>query len=141
MFVTSKDCQVSTNRLEQVPGTAQATSHLSVDEIEIGMGIHNEPGHRRLSPIPKLSDLISELLKLLTSQESDRAFVPFAELDNEVVVLVNNLGGLSELELGGIVKEVRRQLDASGYSVRRLLAGTFMVSETILDSDESWFLT
>jgi len=104
------------------------------------MGIHNEPGYKRTSPIPKLSELISELLSLLTSQESDRAFVPFAESGNEVVVLVNNLGGLSQLELGGIVKEAKKELDARGFTVQRLLSGTFMVRETISYFDESHLL-
>lgn len=111
----------------QVPGTEAAKSDISTSEIEIGMGIHNENGHRRLSPVPKLSELIPQLLDLLTSTaDPDRSFVPFKGKD-QVVLLVNNLGGLSELELGGIVAEVREDLGSRGFSVVRLLAGTFMV--------------
>jgi triose/dihydroxyacetone kinase / FAD-AMP lyase (cyclizing) len=40
---------------------------------------------------------------------------------------VNNLGGLSELELGSIAGEVSRQLKVKGVSVQRLISGTFMV--------------
>jgi dihydroxyacetone kinase len=91
------------------------------------MGIHNESGHNRLSPIPKLSELVPKLLDYLTStSDPDRSFVPFKGKDN-VVVLVNNLGGISELELGGIVAEVRKELDARGFNTHRILAGTFMV--------------
>ncbi|KDR80673.1 hypothetical protein GALMADRAFT_135800 [Galerina marginata CBS 339.88] len=111
-----------------VPGTAPMTSDLSPSEIEVGLGIHNESGHSRLSPIPKLSDLISQLLEfLISTSDPDRSFAPFTGKDN-VVLLVNNLGGLSELELGGIVGEVRRQLDARGFTTSRVLAGTFMTS-------------
>ncbi|KAF9530487.1 dihydroxyacetone kinase [Crepidotus variabilis] len=111
-----------------VPGTGTSESDISTSEIEIGMGIHNESGHKRVSPIPKLSELIPQLLDLLTSTtDSDRSFVPFKGRD-EVVVLVNNLGGLSELELGGIVAEVRKELDARGYGISRLLSGTYMTS-------------
>lgn len=103
------------------------TSDLSPSEIEIGLGIHNESGHSRLSPIPKLEDLIPQLLAFLTStSDPDRSFIPFKGKDN-VVLLVNNLGGLSELELTGIVAEVRKQLDARGFTTSRILAGTFMV--------------
>lgn len=103
------------------------TSDLAPTEIEIGLGIHNESGHSRLSPIPKLEDLIPQLLSFLTStSDPDRSFVSFKSKD-EVVLLVNNLGGLSELELSGVVAEVRKQLDSRGFVTSRILAGTFMV--------------
>ena len=65
---------------------------------EIGMGIHNEPGARRLSPIPPLHELIPQLIENLTStSDPDRSFVPFKGRGDRVVLLVNNLGGTSEL--------------------------------------------
>ena len=91
------------------------------------MGIHNESGHTRFSPVPELSQLIPQLMDLLTSvTDSDRSFVPFKGKDN-VVLLVNNLGSVSELELGGVVAEARKELDARGFTLSRILAGTFMV--------------
>jgi len=111
----------------QVPGTAPMTADLSSSEIEIGMGIHNESGHGRLSPVPKLSQLIPQLLDFLTDvSDPARSFVPFKSKDN-VVLLVNNLGSVSELELGGIVAEAKKEFDARGFTVSRILAGTFMV--------------
>ena len=111
----------------QVPGTALGTADLSPSEIEIGLGIHNESGHTRLSPVPELYQLIPQLLDFLTSvSDPDRSFVPFKGKDN-VVLLVNNLGSVSELELGGIVAEARIGLDARGFTLSRILAGTFMV--------------
>lgn len=91
------------------------------------MGIHNESGHKRLSPIPKLSVLIPQLVDLLTStNDPDRSFVPFKGQD-DLVVLVNNLGGLSELELGGIVAQIRQELESRGFNIVRFLSGTYMV--------------
>ncbi len=91
------------------------------------MGIHNEAGHTRLSPAPKLSDLVPKILSLLTSTtDQDRSFVPFRGQDN-VVLLVNNLGGVSELELGAIVSEVKRELDKRKFNIIRILVGTYMV--------------
>jgi triose/dihydroxyacetone kinase / FAD-AMP lyase (cyclizing) len=91
------------------------------------MGIHNESGHRRLSPIPPLSELLPQLLDLLTStSDAERSFVPFRDNDN-VVLLVNNLGGVSELELSGIVAEARNAAQVRGFKVLRVLSGAFMV--------------
>ena len=112
-----------------MPGTAASESHLGASEIEIGMGIHNEPGHRRLSPVPALKDLLPQLVEFLTvTTDSDRSFLPFKnDGSDRVVLLVNNLGGVSELELANVAGEARRALEAKGVKVERLVAGTFMV--------------
>jgi dihydroxyacetone kinase len=93
------------------------------------MGIHGEPGHRRVSPIPPLKELISQLLELLTSTtDPDRSYLPFQGNDDKVVLLINNLGATSELELCGIVSEVRRLLVEMRIDTQRILCGTFMAS-------------
>ncbi|KAI0065553.1 dihydroxyacetone kinase, partial [Artomyces pyxidatus] len=112
-----------------VPGTAAGEGHLSSSEIEIGMGIHNEPGAQRVSPVPPLQTLVQQLLDLLLSTEDkERAFLPVTGKDDQVVLMINNLGGLSELELGGIVREVEKGLSGRSVRVQRVLAGTFMTS-------------
>ncbi|KAI0629148.1 dihydroxyacetone kinase [Trametes polyzona] len=113
-----------------VPGTASGESHLGPTEIEIGMGIHNEPGHRRLSPVPALKDLLPQLVEFLTvTTDPERSFLPFKnDGTDRVVLLVNNLGGVSELELTGVVAEARNALEAKGVKIERVLAGTFMTS-------------
>jgi triose/dihydroxyacetone kinase / FAD-AMP lyase (cyclizing) len=114
----------------QVPGTIAGDGHLGSSEIEIGMGIHNEAGVQRVSPIPPLNELIQTLLDLLLSQsDPERGFLPIrgSGKDN-VVLLVNNLGGVSELELGGIVREAITALSAQGVTVLRVVSGTFMVT-------------
>jgi dihydroxyacetone kinase len=45
------------------------------------------------------------------------------------VLLVNNLGGVSELELGGIVREATMAILARGVAVSRVISGTFMVTQ------------
>jgi dihydroxyacetone kinase len=71
------------------------------------MGIHNEPGFAELRPFPPVGQLVDKLLSMLTStSDPERSFVPFAnDGSDEVVLLVNNLGGISELELGGVAGE------------------------------------
>ncbi|PSR90564.1 hypothetical protein PHLCEN_2v4857 [Hermanssonia centrifuga] len=112
-----------------VPGTAIGASHLKHDEIEIGMGIHNEPGNRRIHPVPPLEELVPQLVENLTStDDEDRSFVPFTGKNDRVVLLVNNLGGTSELELGAVVFEAKKDLEKRGIKVERVLSGTFMTS-------------
>lgn len=112
-----------------VPGReASKEESLGDDEVEIGMGIHNEAGSSRETGL-KLPELVSKMLKqLLSMEDKDRAFVKVNS--NEVVLLVNNLGGVSVLEMGGIATEVVNQLAAAPYHIRpiRILVGTYMTS-------------
>jgi len=91
-----------------IPGREVANGHPETreEQLELGMGIHNEPGCRILSPQPDLPSLIDMMLdQLLNMNDLDRAFVDMQDA-KEIVLLVNNLGGISVLELGGITKHV-----------------------------------
>ncbi|KAJ8102348.1 Dak1 domain-containing protein [Lipomyces tetrasporus] len=112
-----------------VPGRPAAYGELDCTTVEIGMGIHNEPGVRRLSPIPPIDRLIDELLRyMIDPTDSDRAYVPFDPAD-EVVLLVNNLGGMSTLEMRAVTQVAVAQVKKT-YSITpsRVVAGTFMTS-------------
>jgi len=63
--------------------------------------------------------------------DPERSFLPFAASgsgNDEVVLLVNNLGGLSELEMGGIAREAVNQLRVRSIKIHRLVVGSFMAS-------------
>jgi dihydroxyacetone kinase len=111
-----------------VPGRAKDADELtSNDEIEIGMGIHNEEGFGRVKT--DLSGLVKTMLaQLLDLSDKERGFLELKKGD-DAVLLVNNLGGLSQLEVGAVVNEVSQQL-ASTYGVypKRILSGTYMSS-------------
>lgn len=111
-----------------VPGRA-AEEFLSSNEVEIGMGIHNEPGVHRLSSIPTSTELASKLLKLLLDKsDPDRAFVPFNKGD-KTVLLVNNLGSISNLEIFAFAGITINQLESTyGVSPTRVYVGTFMTA-------------
>ncbi|KAK9476113.1 Dak1 domain-containing protein [Lipomyces japonicus] len=113
-----------------VPGRPAAYGALDASTCEIGMGIHNEPGVRSVSPIPPIDDLTSELLKYLLDQtDLDRAFVPFNADADEIVLLVNNLGGISTLELRAITQVAITILKRDwNITPTRVLAGTFITS-------------
>ncbi|KAK7214437.1 hypothetical protein V2G26_002440 [Clonostachys chloroleuca] len=110
-----------------VPGRAISTEHtLEPGEVEIGMGIHNEDGSGRAKI--GLPDLVKRMLsQLLDQSDKDRAFVDVKS--NQVVLLINNLGSVSVLEMGGITTEVVSQLQST-YNIKpaRVLSGMYMTS-------------
>ncbi|CAN9118824.1 dihydroxyacetone kinase [Alternaria alternata] len=111
-----------------VPGRREAEEdELAEGLVEIGMGIHNEAGSERKST--DLPGLVKTMLShCLDVADQDRSFSKITDKD-DVVLLVNNLGGVSPLELSGITNEVVDQL-ADNFKIKpvRILAGTFMTS-------------
>ena len=92
-----------------VPGRTEHGA-LSEDVVEIGTGPHNEPGYRKLSPAPSAEGLVKEILTYcLDETDPERGYVKFNPGD-ETVLLVSNFGGMSNLELGGLVDELLQQL-------------------------------
>lgn len=78
----------------------------NADQVEVGMGIHNEPGCYVIKPQPNISTLVDQMLdKLLDPTDSDRAYVSFADKQS-ICLMVNNLGGVSNIELSAITKVV-----------------------------------
>lgn len=92
-----------------VPGRTEHGA-LADDEIEIGTGPHNEPGYKKLSPAPTAEGLVKQILKYcLDETDPERGYVRFKPGD-ETALLVSNFGGMSNLELGGLVDELLQQL-------------------------------
>ncbi|KAI5201745.1 hypothetical protein AUEXF2481DRAFT_39721 [Aureobasidium subglaciale EXF-2481] len=113
-----------------VPGrkvTEAGEDELTFEEVEIGMGIHNEAGSERTKA--DLPSLVEQMLAhMLDQDDKERAFLKVSGED-KTVVLINNLGGVSVLEMGGIATEVLDQLKKY-HNIRpvRILVGTFMTS-------------
>ncbi|RMZ77439.1 hypothetical protein DV738_g4411, partial [Chaetothyriales sp. CBS 135597] len=110
-----------------VPGRGPMESLMPAGDIEVGMGIHNEPGSQTVQA--SLPDLVKIMLaQLLDPSDKDRHYVDVKPSD-QVVLFVNNLGGVSCLEIGGIVTELVKQLKET-YSLTpvRVIAGTFLTS-------------
>lgn len=92
-----------------VPGRTEHGA-LEEDEMELGTGPHNEPGHQKLSPRPSPSELVRQILThCLDENDPKRGYVNF-RADDEVMVLVSNFGGMSHLEMGALVDEILDQL-------------------------------
>jgi dihydroxyacetone kinase len=92
-----------------VPGRTEHGA-LNENEVEIGTGPHNEPGYRKLSPAPTAEGLVKQILTYcLDETDPERGYVKFQPGD-ETALLVSNFGGMSNLELGGLVDELLQQL-------------------------------
>ncbi|KAJ6119616.1 Dihydroxyacetone kinase 1 [Penicillium sp. IBT 18751x] len=110
-----------------IPGRGVPEDTIPPGQIEIGMGIHNEPGSHRDKN--ELVTVVSTMLtQMLDETDPDRAYVS-RKSEDDFVLLINNLGGVSPLELSGILDEVHRQL-VRDYKIKpvRVIQGTFLTS-------------
>jgi dihydroxyacetone kinase-like protein len=103
-----------------VPAAGKPTFDLGEDEMELGVGIHGEPGRQRvpLAPARQIAEMLVE--PILTD-------LPFASGD-AVIAFVNGLGGTPLIELYVMYNEVNRILGAHGISVARALVGSYITS-------------
>lgn len=97
-------------------------------------GIHNEPGAER-AKIASLENTVERLLIMILGGRNDYT-------DRGVAVMINNLGGLSVLELHVVADEILRQLSLTATQIRRVFIGSYVtaldgpgVSLTILKLD------
>ena len=103
-----------------VPAAGKPTFELGADEMEVGVGIHGEPGRRR-SKLVSAAAIADEMLAAIVR---DLDPVPGAE----VLLLVNGFGGTPLMELYLMVDAARRNLIGRGLTVARYLTGSFVTS-------------
>jgi len=103
-----------------VPAAGKPTFELGVDEMELGVGIHGEPGRKRARLAT--ADAIAETL--LGAIVADLAPTAGAEC----LLLVNGLGGTPLMELYLMVNAAQRILAGRGLQVTRYLTGSFVTS-------------
>jgi phosphoenolpyruvate---glycerone phosphotransferase subunit DhaK len=103
-----------------VPHAGKPTFDLPADEMEIGIGIHGEPGRTRMKIKP--ADEVTEML--LTPVVED---LPF-ESGDEVLLFVNSMGGTPLIELYIVYRKAVEMLEAQGIKVVRNLIGPYITS-------------
>ncbi|MGH2946573.1 MAG: dihydroxyacetone kinase subunit DhaK [Solirubrobacteraceae bacterium] len=102
------------------PGSGQPSFELADDEMEIGIGIHGEPGRyrERLAPAADIVDrLASAIVEDLPFESGDR-----------VLAFVNGMGGTPLIELYIVYRELDRFLRGRGITIERRLIGNYITS-------------
>lgn len=102
---------------------------LKPNELEIGLGIHNEPGVQKLDHIPHNEELVSTLLRMiLDTSDKERGFFKYSPGD-KIVLLINNLGGVPVLEEKNILFSALEILK-SEYNIKpvRIYTGRYITS-------------
>lgn len=104
-----------------IPETGEPTFDLPPDEIEVGMGLHGEPGvaRQKLLPANALVDMM--MARIL-------ADLPF-EGGDEVCLLINNLGATTMMELLIVNRRVRQVLRERPIGVHDTVIGSFCTSQ------------
>ena len=102
-----------------VPAAGKPTFELPEDQMEIGIGIHGEPGRHR-EPLTGAKDIARQLVEPILADHD------FA--GSETIVMVNGMGGTPLIELYLMYGEVKALLDAAGVRVARNLVGNYITS-------------
>ncbi len=103
-----------------VPAAGRPTFMLADDEMEMGVGIHGEPGRHRVKLMQAdaiADEMVGAIARDLGSKQG-----------REVLLLVNGFGGTPAVELYLMVKAAEFVLRAHGFSVRRYLTGSYVTS-------------
>jgi dihydroxyacetone kinase-like protein len=103
-----------------VPAAGKPTFELPETEMEIGIGIHGEPGRRRV-PLAPAREIAEYLLDPVLGD------LDFAAGDG-VIAFVNGMGGTPLIELYLMYHEVVAILDKAGVRVARSLVGSYITS-------------
>ncbi|MGO1510318.1 MAG: dihydroxyacetone kinase subunit DhaK [Actinomycetaceae bacterium] len=102
------------------PSTGEHSFDLGEDEVEIGIGIHGEPGRRRI-PMTTSDEL--------TDQLTDPVIQDLALAGGEqVVLLVNGMGATPDSELYLVYGRARARLEEKGVEVARSMVGSYVTS-------------
>ena len=117
-----------------VPAAGKPTFDLPGDQMEVGVGIHGEPGRTRvaLEPAARIAE------RLVTPILEDTHFG-----GSPVIAMLNGLGGTPLIELYLMYGEVAKLLEQAGVQVARVLVGNYITSLdmqgcslTVLKADE-----
>ena len=102
-----------------VPSAGKPTFDLPEDEMEMGVGIHGEPGRRRV-PLAGAAEIAEMLVEPV-----------LADLDftgGPSIVMLNGMGGSPLIELYLMYGEVATLLEKAGVQVARTLVGNYITS-------------
>lgn len=102
-----------------VPAAGQPHFDIADDEIELGIGIHGEPGIRR-EKMATSREMVNQLL--------DHILVDMDYTRHEVAVMINGLSGMPLSELCIVNHDVMKRLEKESISIYRTMIGEYMTS-------------
>ena len=102
------------------PSSGQPSFELGEDEMEIGIGIHGEPGRYREALAPA-DDIVDRLATAIVED------LPY-ESGDKVLAFVNGMGGTPLIELYIVYRELHRFLEGRGIAIERNLIGNYITS-------------
>jgi triose/dihydroxyacetone kinase / FAD-AMP lyase (cyclizing) len=103
-----------------VPAIGKPNFILGEKEIELGLGIHGEPGIKRM-PLDHSDALVDLLVNAIWSVQQPKP-------GDRAVLLINNLGATTVMELAVVARHALSVLQDRGIVIERSYAGTFMSS-------------
>lgn len=103
-----------------VPAAGKPNFTLAENEMEVGMGIHGEPGTHR-EELKAADEIVSDLMGRILED------MPLDE-NNEVSIMINGLGATPLMELFIINRKVNKILEEKGVKVYKTLVGEYMTS-------------
>jgi dihydroxyacetone kinase-like protein len=104
-----------------LPETGEPTFELGDDEMEIGMGVHGEPGVGREKLMPA-DAIVEKMMSLILAD------LPFRSGD-EVCLLINDMGATTMMELLIVNRKVRQILREKGIHVHDTVMGAFATTQ------------
>jgi phosphoenolpyruvate---glycerone phosphotransferase subunit DhaK len=119
------------------PAAGAPTFDIGTDEMELGVGIHGEPGRRR-EKIRPASEIVEEIADAILGDLKPAK-------GSNVLAFVNGLGGTPLIELYLVYAELAKQLERYGVTASRSLVGNYItslemagISATVLELDDEW---
>ena len=103
-----------------VPAAGKPTFELAENEMEVGIGIHGEPGRKRL-PMATAHEIAAMLVDPVLTD------LPYGQGDS-VIAFVNGMGGTPLIELYVMYHEVAQLLEQAGITIARSLVGNYITS-------------
>ena len=103
-----------------LPSAGRPTFDIEDDQIEIGIGIHGEPGRERIS-LKTAAEIIEMMAEAVIND------LPFKSGD-QVIAMVNGMGGTPLLELYLVYHELDKICGAKGIAIARRLVGNYITS-------------
>lgn len=102
-----------------VPAAGKPTFELGPDEMEMGIGIHGEPGRERMQMEP-LHAIVTRMVESILADLPDGG--------KPVIAMVNGMGGTPLMELYAAYRELEHILKTRGIAVARRLVGNYITS-------------